>query len=105
MATRRSIQTKAFKRIGLSRIVATALAAGRRAVDEQAALCNDLLAGFQIAVDLDEIAVDETGLDLAQLDRLVVVRDPEVNLIALVDQRLFRHADRRMIAGGIDRDV
>src|SRR6185437_2068046 len=108
MATRRSIQSRSFKRIRLfdgREMAATASAAGRRAVDEQAALGHDLLAGFQIAVDLDQIAVDETGLDLAQLDRLVFMRDPEPDLIALVDQRLLRHADRWMLAGGIERDV
>ena len=54
--------------------------------------------GFRLPDHLDEIAVGEPGLDLAQFDRLVLVRDPDPDLIALVDQRLLRHADRRMIA-------
>jgi hypothetical protein len=45
------------------RCVTTALAAGCRAVDEQAAPCNNLLAELQIALDLDEIAIGQTGLD------------------------------------------
>src|SRR6476469_356071 len=97
MSTRRSIQIGAFNELKL--------AAGRGAVDEQAAFGNDLLSGFQIAFDLDQIPIDETGLDLAQFDRLVLVRDPDPDLIALVDQSLLRYADRRMIAGGIDRDI
>src|SRR5712672_996203 len=115
MATRRSIQVEAFKGLKkgcVSRIpkfamisLTTALAAGCRAVDEQAAFCNDLLAGFQITLDLDEIAIGKPGLDLAQLDSLVFMGDPDPHLIALIDQGLPRYADRRMIAGGIDRDI
>src|SRR5260221_12980366 len=97
MSTRRSIQIGAFN--GLK------LAAGRGAVDEQAALGNNLLAGFQITLDLDEAAVGEAGLDLAEFDRFVLVRDPDPDLIALVDQGLFRHADHRMIAAGTDRGI
>src|SRR5439155_18468564 len=55
--------------------------------------------------NLDEVAVGEAGLDLAQLDRLVLMRDPDPDLIALVDQGLLRHTNRRVIAGGIDRDI
>src|ERR1700754_4704632 len=107
MATRRSIQIGAFNglkegRASESRIRVTfgvlprprdgakgnfpltALAARCGAVDEQAAFCDDPFAGLQIAVDLHEIAVGETGLDLTKFDRLVVMRDPDVDLIALV---------------------
>ena len=80
-------------------------AAGRRAVDEQAAFGHDLLAGLQVAGDLDQVAVDETDLDLAQLDRLVLARDPEANLVRLKDQRLLRNRRRGAAAGRIDRDV
>ena len=51
--------------------------------------------GFRLPIDLDEIAIGEAGLDLAQLDRLVLMRDPDPDLVAFVDQRLLRHADRR----------
>src|SRR4051794_16106438 len=50
-----------------------ALAAGRDLVDEQAALGNDLLAGLQVALDLDEIPIGEPGRDLTQFNRLVVM--------------------------------
>src|ERR1700704_3730697 len=115
MATRRSIQIGAFnglKEGPMSPVrsspelwSSTVLGAGRRAIDEQAALCNNLLAGFQITFDLDEVAIGEAGLDLAQFDRLVLMRDPDPNLIALVDQCLLWRANRRMVAGGIDRDI
>src|SRR4030088_971109 len=98
MATRRSIQIGAFN--GLNK-----LAAGCSAVDEQAALGNNLLAGFQITLDFDKVAIGEAGLDPAEFDRLVLVRDPDPDLTTLVDQGLLRHADRRVIAGGIDRDI
>ena len=32
-----------------------------------------ILAGFQIATDLHEVAIGEAGLDLAQFDRLVLM--------------------------------
>src|SRR6478752_10089143 len=96
-ATRRSIQVFAVSQ-GARRS-----ATGRRAVDEQAAFGDDLLAGLQVAGDLDEVAVDEADLDLAQLDRLVVARDPDANSVALVDQRLLRHRRRSAVAGRIDR--
>src|SRR6202171_2465812 len=115
MATRRSISDRSFQwaegRTDVRcpkfaiRCVTTALAAGGGAVDEQAALCNNLLAGFQITFHLDEIAVDETGLDPAEFDRLVRMRYPDPDLVALIDQGLLRHGDRRVIAVGIDRDV
>src|SRR5436305_2818294 len=98
MATRRSIQIEAFNGW-------VALASGCRAIDEQTSLGNDLLAGLQISLDLDEIAIGQPGLDLAKFDRLVFMRDPDSDLIALVDQGLLGHAHGRMIAGGIDRDV
>ena len=41
------------------------------------ALCNDLLAGLQIAMHLDEVVIGETGFDLANINRLAIVRDPE----------------------------
>src|SRR5712671_828273 len=110
MATRRSIQVEAFKGLKKGRVsripkfaMIRLLAAGCRAVDEQAAFCNDLLAGSQITLDLDEIAIGEAGLDLAQLDRLVLVRDPDPHLVALIDQRLLGNPNRRLIAGRIDR--
>src|SRR3954452_16506562 len=81
-ATRRSIQVFAVSQ-GTGRS-----ATGRGAVDEQAAFGDDLLAGLQIAGDLDEVAIDETDLDLAQLDRLVVARDPDTDPVAFIDQRL-----------------
>ena len=61
-------------------------------------LVTIMLAGLQIADHLDEIAIGEAGLDLAQFDRLVLMRDPDPDLVAFVDQRLLRHADRRMVA-------
>ena len=54
---------------------------------------------------LDEIAIGEARLDLADFDRLVLMRDPDPDLIAFINQSLLRHADRMMIAGGIDCDV
>ena len=33
------------------------------------------------------------------------MRDPDPDLIALVDQGLLRHTNRRVIAGGVDRDI
>src|SRR5258708_19681952 len=81
------------------------LAAGCGAVDEQTALGNDLLAGFQITLDLDEVAVDEAGFDLAQLDRLVFMGNPDPDLIALVDQGLLWHTNRRVTARGINRAI
>jgi len=47
------------------------------------ALCNDLLAGLQIAMHLDEVVIGETGFDLAKIDRLVLVRDPEPDLVVV----------------------
>src|SRR3954470_4324051 len=99
-ATRRSIQV-----FSLSFFPARRSAAGRRAVDEQAAFGDHLLAGLQIAGDLDEIAIDETDLDLAQLDRLVLACHPEADLVGFVDQGLLRYRRRGAIAGRIDRDV
>ena len=55
MATRRSIQIEAFNGW-------VALASGCRAIDEQTSLGNDLLAGFQISLDLDEIAMNVLAL-------------------------------------------
>src|ERR1700730_10363 len=106
MATRRSIQTKAFNAVteGLASVVRNstgdtiALTAGRRAVDEQASLGNDLLAGVKVALDLDEVAVDQAGLDLAEFDRLVLVRHPDPDLIAFIDQSLLRHTHGEVIA-------
>src|SRR5947209_9099919 len=69
-----------------------------RAVDEQAAPRDDLLARLQVARHLHQIAVAEAGFDLAKFDRLVFVRDPQPHLIALIDQRLLRHRNRGMIA-------
>src|SRR5579863_7199476 len=103
MATRRSISDRGFQyaegrtdvpnaEAGLRRAI-IALGARRRAVDEQAASCDDLLAGLQIAVDLHQIAIGKAGLDLAQFDRLVLVRNPDPDLIALIDQRLLGDAD------------
>src|ERR1700692_4106395 len=97
MATRRSIQIEAFTEGRTDvrcpkfaiRCVTTALAAGGGTVDEQAALCNNLLAGFQITFHLDEIAIGETGPDPAQFDRLVLMRYPDPDLIALIDQGLL----------------
>src|SRR5436305_8171929 len=96
-ATRRSIQVFNF--------LGRRSAAGRRSVDEQAAFGDDLLAGFQVAGDLDEVAVDEADLDLAQFDRLVLACDPEADLVGFVDQGLFRHRRRSAVARRIDRDV
>src|SRR6186713_783440 len=96
-ATRRSIQVFSF--------LGRRSAAGRGAVDEQAALGDDLLAGLQVAGDLDEVTVDEAYLDLAQLDRLVLARDPDADLVGFVDQRLLRHRRCCPVAGGIDRDI
>src|ERR1700722_2234868 len=67
--------------------------AGGRAVDEQAAPYDDLLARLQIAADLDIVAIDQTGLDFAKLERFVVIGDPQPHAIGLVDQRLLLHAD------------
>ncbi len=81
------------------------LAARRSPVNEQAAFGHDLLVGRKAVLDLDQIAVGEADLDAAQLDRFVVAHHPDPNLIALVDQRLFRHADGRSVAAGIDRHI
>src|SRR3954451_23918915 len=84
MATRRSIQTGTFNGVKDGRRSAIrsssgtiTLAAGGCAIDEQAPLGNDLLAGLQIIRDLDQIAVNQAGLDLAQFDRLVLVHHPD----------------------------
>src|SRR6185437_15684551 len=79
--------------------------AGSRTVDEQAALDDHLLARLQIAADPDKVAVGQAGLDFAKLERLVVIGDPQPHVLALIDQRLLFHADRFMVAAGIDRDA
>jgi len=48
------------------------------------AFCNDLLAGLQIAMHLDEVVIGETGFDLAKINRLVILRDPEPDLVVVV---------------------
>src|SRR4051812_2672893 len=83
--------------------MSTRLGAGRRPVDEKTALGNDLLPGLQVAANLDQIAVGQTGLDIAKLNRLVVTCDPEPNTVALVDQRSFRHPEGWVVLAGIDR--
>ena len=62
-------------------------AAGRGPVDEQRALGHDQLAGLQIADHLDQIAIGEAGFDLAQFNRLVLMRDPDPDLVALLKER------------------
>src|SRR5437588_13007492 len=101
MATRRSIQANfnALKMGGRA-----PLAARCCAVNEETALCDNMLAGLQIAHDLDEIAVDESGFDLPEFDRFVVMGDPDANLVGFVDQGLLRHRGRGVIALGIARD-
>src|SRR5512147_618231 len=79
--------------------------AGRRPVDEQTALGDDLLAGLQVGTDLDIVAIGETGLDIAKLQRLVVIGHPKPDTLALVDQRLLLHAHRLVVAAGIDGDA
>src|ERR1700760_2990776 len=61
-----------------------ALGPGRRPVDEQTALGDDLLPAVEVLAHLDGVAVGQTGLDLAKLNRLVVMGNPEPDLLALI---------------------
>src|SRR5216684_2855249 len=84
------------------------LAAGRRPIDEQAALGDHLLAEPNASQNLDHLAVCQSKLDLPKLDRLIVARDPNPRNIAFVDYGVARnakHVDLGQIATGIKRDV
>src|SRR5882757_934130 len=85
-ATRRSIETGSFKNWKAGS------ASGRRAIDEETASRDDLIAGLKVALHFDKVAVGETSSDLTQFDGLVAVRDPDAHLIAFIDQGLLGHA-------------
>src|ERR1700730_9523951 len=71
-------------------------------VDEQAAAGDHALACIDSFEDLDHPAVGEAGLDLAQLDRLVLMRHPDAHRAALIDERLARAGE---ILLGEDADI
>src|SRR5262245_21085539 len=62
--------------------------AGRRPIDEQAALGDHLLARLQPSHHLDHSAIDQARRDRTPLDRLVVMRHPDARAIALIDHRV-----------------
>src|SRR5216683_6359372 len=102
-----SISTRCFREKAISAFMVSLLAyrpgcrggrsaPGGGAVDEQAAPGDDAFAGRDPLQDLDHASFGQSGLELAQLDRLVLVPDPDAHRAALVDQRFARHRD----AGG-----
>ena len=92
------------RRTGADRFLLS-LAVGRRAIDEQAALGDDALAGLQTFDHLDHAAADEPGLDLTQFDRLVVTDDPGADQVSFIDQRFARHRDAAAFIVAEDGDV
>src|SRR5258705_8132014 len=74
-------------------------------VDEQAAARDHALACLDAFEDLDHAAIGEAGLDLAQLDRLVLMRHPDAHRAAFIDERLARDSDAGEILLGEDADI
>jgi hypothetical protein len=74
-------------------------------IDKQTSSDDDFLSSLQVSPGLDKIAIRQTGLDLAKLDRFIVVHYPQPYTIAFIDQRLFWHPDRGMVSAGVDCHV
>src|SRR5215813_12827263 len=81
------------------------LGARSRPIYEQAAPGYDFLSGLQIGAHFDKVTVGQTGPDLAELERPVIVGDPQPHALALIDQGLFGHADRRMVCARKDSHI